>query len=139
MVRRSSPDHEDLSVPVDQVAKEALGIDRIEVEALAQLLTQLGDVALDDVLFDVLVEDAVDGIEDLLLGDPAAAVCDQVFQDAALTARQREGATFDFRITTIGIDADRTNIGVVGERLEAATDRCGPSLPKGESTTRRGR
>src|SRR5690606_21272678 len=74
--------------PVDAVAKEALGIDRVETELLAQLLAQLGDVAFDDVLFDVLVEDAVDRVEDLGLGEPAAAVGDQIFQDAALAARQ---------------------------------------------------
>src|SRR5690606_24033908 len=76
------------ALPVDAVAKEALGIDRVETELLAQLLAQFADVAFDHVLLDVLVEDAVDRVEDLGLGKPAAAVGDQVFEDAALAARQ---------------------------------------------------
>ncbi len=47
------------------VAKEALGIDRVKAQPLAQLLAQLADVAFDDVLLDLVVEDAVDRVEDL--------------------------------------------------------------------------
>ena len=57
---------------------------------LAQLLAQLADVALDDVLLDLVVEDTVDRVEDLGLGDAAAPVACQIFQDAALAARQRQ-------------------------------------------------
>src|SRR6218665_1538396 len=95
------------ALPVDAVAKEALGIDRVETELLAQLLAQLADVAFHDVFLDVFVEDAVDRVEDLRLGEPAAAVCDQVFQDAALTARQREDFVVDLGIATVREDADR--------------------------------
>ncbi len=50
------------SIPVDAVAKETLRIDRVEAELLAQFLAQLADVAFDDILFDVLVEDAVNRV-----------------------------------------------------------------------------
>jgi hypothetical protein len=70
------------------VAEETLGIDRIVTELFAQLLAQLADVALDDVLLDLFVEDAVDRVEDLGLGDAAAALVRQIFEDAALAAGQ---------------------------------------------------
>jgi hypothetical protein len=62
--------------PINAVAKKALGIDRVDTELGAQLLAELGDVAFHDVLFDFLVEDAVDGVEDLGLRNAATSVCD---------------------------------------------------------------
>ncbi|EGE59970.1 hypothetical protein RHECNPAF_1760058 [Rhizobium etli CNPAF512] len=114
------------SGPIDAVAKEALGIDRIDAELLAQLFAQLRDVAFDDVLFDLFVEDAVDGVEDLGLGHPATAIGDQIFEDAALAPGQREDFAVDLGVAAIREDADAADVGVVGDRLQPAPDRSRP-------------
>ena len=51
-------------------------------------------MAFDHVLFDVLVENAVDGVEDLRLGNPTAAVDNHVFQDAAFAPGKCESFTW---------------------------------------------
>ncbi len=111
-------------LPVDEVSEEPLRIDRIETQTLAQFLAQLGNVAFNNVLFHILVEDAVDGVEDLLLGDPAAAVGNKIFKDPALAPWKGECAIFDFRVAAIGKDPDGTDFGVGGERLETTADSC---------------
>lgn len=79
-------------------------------------------MAFDDVFLDVLVEDPVDRVEDLRLGYTAATVCDQVFQNAAFATRQGKDVAVDLRITAVGKDSDRTDVGKVGDRLQAAAD-----------------
>src|SRR6218665_1392486 len=101
--------------PVDAVAEETLGIDRIDTELLAQLLAQLADVAFDDILFDVFIEDAVNRVEDLGLGNAAAAVGDQILENATLATGKCKNLTLDFRITTVREDTDRADVGVVCE------------------------
>ena len=54
------------TVTVDQAVSEvALRIDRVVAQAMPQPLAQLADVALDDVLVDVVAEKSVDVVEDL--------------------------------------------------------------------------
>src|SRR5690606_27928407 len=114
------------SFDIDAVAEEALGIDRIETHLLTQLLAQLADVAFDDIFFDFAVEDAVDRAENLRLVETAAAIGNQIFQDAALAARQRKINAVDLRIAAIGKNADRAKLGAVvagsGGRARAAAD-----------------
>ena len=59
----------------EPVAEEALGIRSGSKPSFSRsFLRSLRDVALDHVLLDLVVEDAVDRVEDLGLGDAAAAV-----------------------------------------------------------------
>ncbi len=58
---------------LDAITEEPLGIDRVEAQPMLEFLAQLADVALDDVLVDVFVEEPVDGVEDLRLADAPAA------------------------------------------------------------------
>jgi hypothetical protein len=78
----------------DAIAEEPLGVDRIESQPVLELLAQFADVALNDVLVDVLVEEPIDGIEDLRLADPPAATAQQKFEDSAL--RRGKGKGFPF-------------------------------------------
>src|SRR5262249_41135363 len=105
------------------VAEEALGIDRVVAEPVAQLLAQLADVALDHVLLDLVVEDAVDRVENLGLGDAAAGIGRQIFEDAALSARQRQRHAVNLGIATVHEDAHGADLDVVDRLLGAAADR----------------
>src|SRR5262249_39783136 len=100
----------------------ALGLDRIVTEPLAQLLAQLADMALDHRLVDLGVEQAVDLVEDLGLGDPAAAAANEELEDAALAARQRHHLATDLGITAVEIDLDvaERDLGVIGATLLGA-------------------
>src|SRR5437870_6674094 len=90
------------SSAVDQaVAEEALRIYRVVAEAMAQPFAQLADVALDDILVDVLAEETVDVVEDLRLGHPAALVVDEILENAPLAARQRQHLTGDLGIAAV--------------------------------------
>ena len=73
---------------VQAVAEEALGIDRVEAELLTQLLAQFADVAFDHVLFDLVVENAIDGVENLGFGDTAPIVGGEELEDTAFATRQ---------------------------------------------------
>src|SRR5712671_4042431 len=72
---------------------------------MPQPLAQLADVALDDVLVDIVAEQSVDVVEDLSLGDPAVLVVDEISQDEALAWRQRQDFTLHLRIPAIREDA----------------------------------
>ena len=72
---------------LDAIAEEALGVDRVEAQPVLELLAQLADVALDDILIDVLVEETVDRVEDLGLADASAAATQQKLEDAPLPPR----------------------------------------------------
>src|SRR5262249_47679822 len=74
--------------------------DGIEAEAIAKLLAQLADMALDHALVERRLEDAVDCVEYLRLGDPLAVIADHVFEDAQFAARQGEGTAADLRIAS---------------------------------------
>src|SRR3954462_2538288 len=89
------------SAASEAITEIALGIDRIVAELAAQFLAQLAHMALDDVLFDVLVEEAVDCVEYLRLGDALAAVDDEMFEDAPFAPRQRKGVALDLGIAAI--------------------------------------
>ena len=96
-----------LAVDLNAVAKKPFGIDRIVSEPLTKLLAELADVALDDVLFHVLVENPIDRIEDLGLRHTATAIGDEELEDAPFATRQVEGCAVDFRITSVKEGADR--------------------------------
>src|SRR5690606_15206518 len=123
---RGKRNHAARSAPVDAVTKETLGIDGIEAELLAQLLAQLADVTFHHILLNLFVEDAIDRIEDLGLGNAAAAVSDQVFENTALAARQSEDLAGDFRVAAIGEDPDLADIRMVDDCLQPPPDRRRP-------------
>src|SRR5690606_8171285 len=91
------------------ITEVALGIDRIEAKLRAKLLAQLADVAFNDVLLDLLIEDSVNGVEDLGLGHPARRVARQIFEDTPFAPRQGERLAIDFRVAPIREDPHRTN------------------------------
>src|SRR5260370_21582958 len=72
---------------------------------MLELLAQLADVALDHVLVDVLVEEAVHRIEDLRLGQAPAAAAQQIFENAPLTARKGEWLAVRLGLTPVEVDA----------------------------------
>jgi hypothetical protein len=76
-------------------------------------------MALDDVLFDVLVEEAVDCVEYLRLGDALAAVDDEMFEDAPFAPRQRKGVALD-----LGIAAIEENLHFADDRRLLLHGRC---------------
>src|SRR5271156_1145282 len=90
---------------LDAVAEEPLRIDRVEPQSVLEFLAQLADVALDDVLVDVLVEEPIDGIEDLGLADPPATAAQQKFEDSPLPAGQGKGPSVRLGLAAVKIDA----------------------------------
>ena len=58
---------------LDAIAEEPLGIDGVKTQPMLEFLAQFTDVALDDILVDILVEKAVDGVKDLRFADPPTA------------------------------------------------------------------
>src|SRR5206468_1904990 len=92
------------SAAAEAITEIALRIDRIVAELAAQFFAQLAHMALDYILFDLLVENAVDRIENLRLGDALATVDDKMFENAPLAPRQRKGVAFYFGIATIEKD-----------------------------------
>src|SRR6185437_3259302 len=91
---------------LDAIAEEALGIDRVEAQPVLQFLAQLADVAFDHVLVDVLVEEPVDGVEDLRLADAPAAAAQQKFEDPPLPPRERKRLAVRLGLAPIEIDAE---------------------------------
>jgi len=67
-------------------------------------------ISLDDDLVDLVLEDAVDGVEDLGLGDAAVGVLDEELEDAALAARQRHRLAVDLDIAAV--EEDPPGVGV---------------------------
>ena len=77
-------------LPIELIPKIALGIDRIAAQCLAQFLPELGDVAFDHVLVDMVVEQTIDGTEKLCLGNPPPVYTGQVFENSPLPPRQAQ-------------------------------------------------
>ena len=98
---------------VEAVSDVAPGHDRVEAEAVAELLAQFADVALDHALVEGRLEDAVDRVEDLRLGDPLAVVADHIFENAQFAAGQGEGVTADLGVASVEEDLDP---GLAGSR-----------------------
>jgi hypothetical protein len=71
-------------------------------QAMPQPLTQLADVALDDVLVDFLAEQSVDVVENLCLGHATSPIVHEVLQDPPLASGQRQDLTLDQGIAAIG-------------------------------------
>ena len=95
-------------------------------QAMPQPLAQFADVTLDDILVDVLTEEAVDGIEDLGLRHPAARVVHEILEDAALTARQRQHLAPHFRIAAIGEHPEIADHGAFGPTPCTCADGLDP-------------
>ena len=91
-------------------------------DAHTQLLAQFADVALDNALFHVVVEQAVDRVEDLRLADATTSVDDEMFEDAAFATRQHERITGHFRIAPVEEHADRIASCGHGRLFEASAD-----------------
>ncbi len=83
-------------------------------------------MAFDDVLIDVFAEQPVHEIEDLRFRDPPAAIADQIFEDAALAARQRQHLAADLRIAPVGEHANVADELTLVLGFGAALDRLDP-------------
>src|SRR6185295_7739044 len=89
---------------------------------MAQPLAQLADVALDDVLVDVLAEETIDVVEDLRLGHPAALVVDEILENAPLAAGQGQHLAGDLGVATVVEHAHVADDGSLRLRLHPAAD-----------------
>src|ERR1700736_6729356 len=94
---------------VQTIPKIANRIDGVVTELAAQFLTQLADMAFNDVLFDIFVENSIDGIEDLGLADAPAAMIDQIFKDSALAPWQWQRNSLELRIPAVKKDPQSAN------------------------------
>src|SRR5262249_19792455 len=101
-------------------------IDRVETEPVLQFLPQFADVALNDVLIDVLVEEPIDGVEDLRLADPPAATAQQELEDPPLPARKRKGLAIGLGLASVEIDAQFADRHVALFPEHAPVDRPDP-------------
>src|SRR5580693_9644649 len=102
---------------LDAIAEKPLGIDGVETQPMLEFLAQLTDVALDDVLVDILVEQPVDGVEDLRLADAPTATAQQKLKDSPLPARERKRFVVHLVLAPVKINAqfaDR-NVAVLAE------------------------
>ncbi len=79
-------------------------------EPLFQPLAKTTDVTFDHVFMDLVVEDAVDPIENLGLRDPRVAAQDEAFKDSPLASRQRKNVTVDDRISSVEEDPNATDV-----------------------------
>jgi hypothetical protein len=77
-------------------------------------------MAFNHVLFDILVENSIDGIEDLGLADAPAAIIDQIFKDSALAPRQWQRNSLELRIPAVEKDPQFANHGAVALALVPA-------------------
>src|ERR1700736_4141100 len=111
---------------VQTIPKIANRVDRVVTEVAAQFLTQLADMAFNHVLFDILVENSVDGIEDLGLAHAPAAMIDQIFKDSALAPRQWQRNSLELRIPAVEKDPQFANHGTVALALVPAPDCSEP-------------
>src|SRR5579862_8452596 len=112
---------------LDAITEEPLRIDRIEAQPMLQFLAQFADMALDDVLIDVLVEEPVDGVEDLRLADAAAATAQQKLEDPPLAARERKRLAVHFGLAPVKVDAQFADRDVAVFAEHAPVDRSDPS------------
>src|ERR1700736_6961009 len=102
---------------VQTIPKIANRIDGVVTELAAQFLTQLADMAFNHVLFDIFIENSIDGIEDLGLADAPAAVIDQIFKDSALAPRQWQRNSLELRIPAVEKDPQLANHATVARAL----------------------
>ena len=89
--------------PDEGIADVPFGLDGIIAEAGTQLLAQLADMPLDHALLDIVGVDAVDGVEDLGLGQAPALVAHQILENVALAPRQRQAGAVDLGIAPVEI------------------------------------
>src|SRR5581483_11501790 len=89
------------SAGYEAVTQIALRMDGIVTEAMPQTLAQLADVAFDDILINVLVEEPIHRVEDLGFGHAPAGVRDEIFEDATLPPRQGQHLTPDLRVAPV--------------------------------------
>src|ERR1700730_11829761 len=115
-----------LNMFVQTIPKIANRIDGVVTELAAQFLAQLADMAFNHVLFDILVENSVDGIEDLGLAHAPAAMIDQIFKDSALAPWQRQRNSLELRIPAVEKAPQFANHGTVALALAPAPDCSHP-------------
>ena len=94
---------------------------------MLELLAKLADVAFHDVLVDVFIEDPVNGVEDLGLREPAAAIANEAFEDPALAAREGQGLAAHFSLASVEIDFEVADRDVAVFAHDAAADRADAS------------
>ena len=111
---------------LDAIAEEPLGIDGVETQPMLELLAQLADVALDHVLVDILVEQPIDGVEDLRLANAPTATAQQELEDPPLPARKRKRFAVDLGFAPIKIDAQFADRHVAVFAEHTSVDRPDP-------------
>ena len=89
---------------------------------MAQFLAQFADMAFDHILFDLVVEQSINGVEYLGLGDALSLMRHQIFEDATFAARQRKADAFHFGIAAVKIDPHFANHLAIDLRFLAATN-----------------
>ncbi|SPU62364.1 Uncharacterised protein [Brucella melitensis] len=100
----------------DAVAQETLGIDRIEPKLSAQFLAQFADMVSTTFSSTSLSKMPVNRTKNLHLVETTAAIGNQIFQNAALKARERKIDTVDLRIAAIGENTDRPQLRAICAR-----------------------
>ena len=108
------------------IAEEAFGIDDVVADAQAELLAQLADMAFHDHFVDILVENAVDRIEDLRLGHAPMRVLGKKLQNVPLAAGQGHRLAVHFRIAAVEEDLQPLTFDPTGLLVGAPPDRMGP-------------
>src|SRR3984885_1070533 len=111
---------------LDAIAEEPLGIDWVETQPMLEFLAQFADVALDDVLVNILVEEPVDRVEDLRLADAPTATAQQKLQNPPLPARERKGLAVHFWLAPVKINVQFADRHVALPAKHAPVDRADP-------------
>jgi hypothetical protein len=83
-------------------------------------------MAFNHVLFDILVENSIDGVEDLGLANAPAAMIDQIFKDSALAPRQWQRNSLELRIPAVEKDPQFANHGTVALAFVPTPDCSDP-------------
>ncbi|MDX2308838.1 MAG: hypothetical protein NW216_11415 [Hyphomicrobium sp.] len=105
------------------ITEKTLGFDGVIAETRAQTPPQPADVTFDDGFIVLVVEDAVDTIENLRLRQPRPFALMQAFQNAPLTPGKAERCAVHERIAAIREDREIVRIDVSPRRFEAMPDR----------------
>lgn len=104
------------------ITEEALGFDGIVTQLCAEFLAKLADVAFDHIFFDIIIEKAINSVEDLRLRQAPTAVDDQIFENTPLTARQRQRRAINDRIGAVKENLNGANRGGIRARFHAPTN-----------------
>src|SRR4029077_9657583 len=99
-------------------------MDGVETQPMLKFLAQFADVALDDVLVDILVEEPIDRVEDLRLADAPTATAQQKLEDPPLPARERKRLAVHLGLAPVKIDAKFADRDVTLLAEHAPVDRA---------------